>query len=99
MSDFRLPKDFQAPVVVYGTPICGFCRMAKRLLTQREIPFAWVDVSGDAKARAWLEEASGQRTVPQVFIRHRSVGGYSELSALDASGELENRLVADEKDL
>lgn len=92
MSSFSTPKEFQESVVVYGTPICGFCRMAKRLLTQREIPFAWVDVSGDASARAWLQEASGQRTVPQVFIHARSIGGFSELSALDASGELETLL-------
>lgn len=90
MSSFSLPKDFKEPVVVYGTPICGFCRMAKRLLTQREIAFAWVDVSGDASARAWLQEASGQRTVPQVFIKQQSIGGFSELSALDASGQLES---------
>lgn len=88
MSSFSKPEDFQEPVVVYGTPICGFCRMAKRLLTQREISFAWVDVSGDGDARSWLQEASGQRTVPQVFIHGRSIGGFSELSALDASGEL-----------
>ena len=47
-----------------------------------------IDVSGDHARRAWLVEATGQRTVPQIFIGGESIGGYDELAALDRSGEL-----------
>ena len=42
--------------------------------------------------REWLVTASGQRTVPQVFINRRSVGGFSELDGLDRDGELDRLL-------
>jgi glutaredoxin 3 len=76
-------------VVVYLTPICPYCRMATRLLRARGIAFESVDVSGDGAARAWLREVTGQHTVPQIFIHGESVGGYTELAALDAAGDLE----------
>lgn len=85
---FELPSHYEEPVVVYGTSLCGFCSMAKMLLQRRGIAFAWVDVGSNPEARAWLQEASGQRTVPQIFIKERSIGGFSELRALDAEGGL-----------
>lgn len=85
---FRPPNELDAHVVVYTTPWCGYCWAAKRLLAHREIEFVEVDVSGDPAARAWLEQASGQRTVPQIFFGGRSVGGYRELAALDDAAEL-----------
>lgn len=84
----RKPQDIPVDVVVYTTPICPYCVAAKRLLGQRGIPYEEVDVSGDAEARNWIADASGQLTVPQIFIKGRSVGGYTELSALDRRGEL-----------
>ena len=48
-----------------------------------------VDVDGDRAARAWLRDETGQSTVPQVFIAGRSVGGYSDIAALDRRGELD----------
>lgn len=80
------------PVRVYTTPFCGYCSAAKRLLGQRGVPFEEVNVSGDRDTRAWLAKASGQRTVPQVFFGDESIGGYTELAALDAADELMRRL-------
>ena len=82
------------PVKIYTTSLCGFCHAAKRLLDARGIAFEEVDVAGDQKTRQWLVEATGQRTVPQVFIGEESIGGYTELSALDSSGELAKKLEA-----
>lgn len=87
---FPLPESFDCPVVVYLTPWCPYCNRAKRLLQDRGIKFESVDVSGNAEARAWLRKASGQHTVPQIFIHRESVGGYTELAALDAMGGLVN---------
>jgi glutaredoxin 3 len=75
-------------VIVYRTPYCPYCSMAARLLTQEKIAFREVDVTGDDERRRWLLSVSGQRTVPQIFINGRSVGGFDELSALHRRGEL-----------
>ncbi len=75
-------------VIVYRTLFCPYCTMAERLLRQRGIAFREVDVSRDPETRQWLIGASGQRTVPQIFIGDRSIGGFQELAALDRRGEL-----------
>jgi glutaredoxin 3 len=85
---FPLPDAFPVDVVVYVTPGCSFCARAKRLLDMRGIPHQVVDVSGNSAARRWLLEASGQHTVPQIFIKGRSIGGFTELAQLDAKGGL-----------
>lgn len=83
-----------ARVELYRTPYCPYCVRAERLLKDKQVPFETIDVSGDSARRAWLLEQSGQHTVPQIFINQRSIGGYSELAALDRSGELD-RLLAE----
>ncbi len=87
-SEFKKPDEFATPVVLYVTEYCGYCRMAESLLRRKGISFEAVDVTESNEARAWLIEATRQRTVPQIFIKHRSIGGFSELSALDRSGKL-----------
>lgn len=69
-------------VVVYRTRYCGYCMMAARLLSSLQIPFREVDVSGDPERRRWLARVTGQRTVPQIFVGERSIGGYTELAAV-----------------
>ena len=75
-------------VEVYTTPSCPFCVRAKRLLEARRIPFHEIDVAGDDALRADLVERTGRRTVPQIFIDGRPIGGFEELAALDSAGDL-----------
>lgn len=78
-----------ARVELYTTASCPYCVRAKRLLQARNIAYEEVDVGGDPALRAEIVERSGgRRTVPQIFIDGRSIGGYDELAALDAAGEL-----------
>jgi glutaredoxin 3 len=78
-----------ADVKIYTTMICGYCVRAKLLLKARNIPYEEVDVTSNHEMRAWLVQATGGRkTVPQIFIRGESIGGYQELSALDRAGAL-----------
>ena len=91
---FKRPQELGTAVVLYVTEYCGFCRMAEGLLRRKSIAFEVVDVTHSADARSWLIETTGQRTVPQVFIHGRSIGGYSELSALDRAGKLAALLTA-----
>jgi glutaredoxin 3 len=81
-------------VTVYTTRVCSYCVAAKRLLTARGVAYQEIDVSSDDAKRAWLVEATGRRTVPQIFIAGESIGGYDELAALDKSGELAKKLAA-----
>lgn len=75
-------------VRVYMTERCPFCIAAKKLLEQRGIAFDAVDVTHDMETRMRIAEASGQRTVPQIFVHGKPIGGYQELAALDKQGLL-----------
>lgn len=74
---------------IYTTPVCGYCTRVKRLLAQKGVAYREIDVANDPTQRRWLVEATGRRTVPQVFIDGRPYGGYAELVALDQKGELD----------
>ena len=75
-------------VRVYSTPYCGYCVRAKALLRRLGVAFDEIDVSGDAAKRAWLVAQTGRRTVPQIFIDERPIGGFNELAAMERRGEL-----------
>jgi glutaredoxin 3 len=77
-----------ARIEVYTTSSCPYCVQAKRLLKARGIAYEEFDVAMDDELRASIIERSGRRTVPQIFIDGRAIGGFDELAALDASGEL-----------
>jgi glutaredoxin 3 len=77
-----------ARVEVYTTAMCPYCVAAKRLLDERGIPYAEFDLANDDALRADVMQRSGRRTVPQIFIDGRSIGGFEELRGLDAAGEL-----------
>jgi glutaredoxin 3 len=79
-------------VQVYTTRVCPYCVAAKRLLAARHVGYTEIDVTGDDAKRAWLVEATGRRTVPQIFVGGHPVGGYDDLAALDASGRLAEML-------
>ena len=86
------PSDTQplpAEVVMYRTQFCGYCVMAARLLAKKGAKVKEIDVSGNGACRRWLFEATGMRTVPQVFINGRSVRGFEDLVALDRRGALD----------
>src|SRR5215470_5888034 len=77
-------------IVVYSTPFCGYCAAAKRLLTAKGAEFTEVDVMMDAERRQeMLSKSNGRRTVPQIFIDGRHIGGFDDLNALDKAGELD----------
>jgi glutaredoxin 3 len=78
-----------SPVVIYVTPWCPYCRRALGFLKQKGINSEVIDVSGDRKTRQWLVEATGQHTVPQIFVHGRSIGGCDDMLALDRRGEFD----------
>ncbi len=81
-------------ITIYTADYCVYCARAKQLLTHKRVTFEEVDVTDDPERRAWLVATTGRRTVPQVFIGERSIGGFDDLHALEKAGELD-RLLAD----
>lgn len=78
-----------ARVRVYSKKHCPYCVRAKELLDRKGIAYEEIDVEGKDDLRVWLAEASGQKTVPQIFVGERPLGGFSDIDALDREGKLE----------
>lgn len=84
-----------AQVEIYTKPTCGFCHMAKRLLTSKGISFAEVNISAQPDRRPeMIQRANGGSTVPQIFIDGRHVGGCDDLFALERGGKLDTLLAS-----
>lgn len=76
-------------VTLYTKENCPFCVRAKALLARKGVVFEEIPVEGKDELRAWLVEATGQRTVPQLFVGERSLGGFTDAAALDQEGKLD----------
>jgi glutaredoxin 3 len=76
-------------VQIYTTRICPYCTSAKALLKKKGVAYEEIDVGDDDVKRTWLVESTGQRTVPQIFVDGRSLGGFSDIDALDKQGQLD----------
>ena len=75
-------------IEVYSTPNCPFCVSAKALLKSKNLSFQEIDVSDDSESLQKMVKLSGLRTVPQIFINNQSIGGFDELSKMNADGGL-----------
>ncbi|MEQ1813062.1 MAG: glutaredoxin 3 [Candidatus Nitrotoga sp.] len=76
-------------VIMYSTAVCPYCIRAEGLLRARGITeIEKISVDADYKLRLAMMKKTGRRTVPQIYIGERHVGGYDDLAALDRAGEL-----------
>ncbi|MDP9014273.1 MAG: glutaredoxin 3 [Pseudomonadota bacterium] len=82
-----------AAVTVYVTGWCPYCQRAKALLSAKNVVVEEIDVDDDPKFREEMMARSGRRTVPQIFIGQKHVGGCDDLFELEGSGELD-RLIS-----
>jgi glutaredoxin 3 len=85
-------------ILMYTTKWCPFCTMAKRLLAAKGVSVDEVPVDTDPQRRAEMMQRTGRRTVPQIFIGEKHVGGFDEIAALDHKGELDPLLTHIESD-
>jgi len=82
-------------IVVYSTPFCAYCGAAKRLLAGKGVEVTEIDVMFDpAQRQKMMEMSGGRRTVPQIFIDGKHIGGFDDLSIIEANGELDRLLAA-----
>jgi len=85
-----MSDDGERPgVVMYTTAVCPYCVRAEQYLNAKGVTaIAKVRVDLDPARRTEMMERSGRRTVPQIWIGERHVGGYDDLVALDRAGGL-----------
>ncbi|HET8707851.1 MAG TPA: glutaredoxin 3 [Pseudomonadales bacterium] len=79
-------------VLIYTTPFCPYCIRAKHLLSSKGVSFTEINVALDRAKRVEMEQKSGRRTVPQIWIGERHVGGCDDLYELERRGELNTLL-------
>lgn len=84
-----------AEIEMYTKGFCGYCFAAKRLLKKKAVEFKEVPIDRDPGLRAEMIQRSGRTTVPQIFINGDSVGGYSEISSLEQTGQLDMLLATE----
>ena len=75
-------------VTIYTTSWCEPCKNAKRLLLEKQIHFVEIDIEESGISREDLYEITGGRTVPQIVINNKSIGGYDDLLELESTGQL-----------
>ncbi len=76
-------------ILVYRTAWCPYCDKAHALLEAKGVQFEEIDVGEHPEQREEMIRRSGRRTVPQIFIGERHIGGCDDLHALDAAGGLD----------
>lgn len=85
------PAPHSPPAItMYATGFCPYCVQAERLLKAKGVSdITKIRVDADPARREEMMSRTGRRTVPQIYIGERHVGGYDDLVALDRAGELE----------
>lgn len=80
-------------IELYVSNNCPFCTQAKALLEKKKVKWIEYNIQEDpTKVAEVLQRSGGKKTVPQIFINGKHIGGYSELHALDTKGELDSLL-------
>ena len=86
----------QPPITMYATGYCPYCIHAERLLRAKGVTgIAKIRIDEEPARRAEMMQRTGRRTVPQIYIGERHVGGYDDLVALDRSGRLDPLLAGE----
>ena len=81
-------------VEIYTWAYCPFCIRAKALLNQKGIQYIEYAIDGDEDARIAMSlRADGRKTMPQIFINEKGIGGCSELYELEEAKELDELLI------
>lgn len=74
--------DEDSRIEIYTSRTCGYCYAAKALLDEHGLAYTEIDVTFDNEKRQEMMERSKQRTVPQIFVDAKPVGGFRELAKL-----------------
>ena len=76
-------------IIIYTSNLCPYCTMAKRLLNAKGATYTELNVDTAPSLREEMMRKTKRRTVPQIYIGKRHIGGFDDLRALDLKNELE----------
>lgn len=76
-------------IIMYTKSWCPYCERARALLKAKGVTYQEIDIESDPAQRAEMMRRTGRRTVPQIFIGDRHVGGSDDIHELDAAGALD----------
>jgi glutaredoxin 3 len=81
-------------IIIYTGRLCPYCTMAKRLIERKGASYTEIDVDSEPGLRQDLMEKTKRRTIPQIYIGDRHIGGFDDLQAMDYRNELDPLLQA-----
>jgi len=93
-DDFDFPdadakENITTKVTIYTGPLCSYCDAAKRLLARNNIQYKEINIANiDGAMDEMLKKANGKRTVPQIFINDKHIGGFDEIRLLEKENKL-----------
>ena len=79
-------------IIIYSTDFCPFCVRARNLFKRKNIEFTEMKITDDETKEKMIKKSGGRKSVPQIFIDDKHIGGYDDLHALDLSGKLDDLL-------
>lgn len=79
-------------ITIYTTGYCPYCFGAKDLLEAKGLRYEEIRVDQEPERRREMEQRTGRRTVPQVYVGDEHIGGFDDLSAAERSGRLDELL-------
>jgi len=82
-------------VVMYSSGYCPYCTRARSVLDAKNVRYNVIDVDREPAQRAEMRKRSGRTSVPQIWVGERHVGGFTDLWALESSGELDELLTVE----
>jgi len=82
-------------IKVYTWTVCPYCDRAKNLLTQKGLEYTEINLDGKNDELKSLRQKTGYRSIPQIFIGEEFIGGFQELSNLNAQGKLDSMVERD----
>ncbi|MBF0347617.1 MAG: glutaredoxin 3 [Magnetococcales bacterium] len=81
-------------IEIYSTTVCPYCIRAKMLLDKKKVPYEEINLTHFPERRdEMLKRANGKKTVPQIFINGKHIGGCDDMYELDQKGQLDPLLV------
>lgn len=81
-------------IIIYTGRLCPYCTMAKRLIERKGARYTEIDVDSEPGLRQQLMDKTKRRTIPQIYIGDRHIGGFDDLQAMDYRNELDPLLQA-----
>lgn len=79
-------------IIIYSKDVCPYCVRAKMLLDRKGATYQEIKVTTAEIMEEVIAKSGGRRTVPQIFIGNKHIGGFDDLHALDVKGELDQLL-------